>query len=115
MQPATKHIILLCDKNEHAMSWLDLFKEIQAPVDLQVANSLKHLLLLIEKKLPDIIILFLSKPDNSVITYLKDLRNKDGDIDEIPIFIYTVSPKKEDVEELLKTVDSEIRIVNRES
>ena len=103
MQPVSKHIILLCDNNANATSWLNLFKGIEAPVELEIANSPQHLLLLIEKKLPDIIILFLSKQDNSVITYLKDLRNKDADIDEIPIFIYTMLPETEDVEEMLMT------------
>ena len=105
MQPATKHIVLLCDNNEHATCWLDLFKDLRASVDIKAATSLQHLLLLIEQRTPDAIVLSVNTPDSSYITYLKDLR-RDDDMDQIPIYIYSALPGREDVQDLLKTISS---------
>ena len=109
MQPATKHIAVLCENHEYASSWPALFKKIPEPIDLQVAESLSQLFSLVEKRCPGIIILFSNKPDNSVITYLKDIRNKDGETDDTTIFIYTTMPSVDDIKNLLKTVEESER------
>jgi CheY-like chemotaxis protein len=105
MQPATKHIILLCDNNELAKLWLNLFGNLQSAIEIKAAASLQHLLLLIEQQAPDAIVLSVNSPASSYITYLKDLR-KDDDMDKVPIFIYTALPAKEDVTELLRTISN---------
>ena len=104
MHSDTKHIALLCENQLHASSWLELFKDAQEPTDIQIAHNLDQLLTIVHKRCPDIIILFSNKPDNRVITYLKDIRNKDGETDETPIFIYTSLPSKDGIEDLFRPV-----------
>jgi DNA-binding response OmpR family regulator len=109
MRPDTKHIALLCENQKHASSWMELFKDAQEPTDIQIAHNLDQLLQIVQERCPDMIILFSNKPDNGVISYLKDIRNKDGQTDETPIFIYTSFPSKDGIEDLFRPVMDSVR------
>lgn len=100
MHTKPKSIILFYDQGEQVLSMQELLQHLPIPVEVIGVEKFQHLLEMIGKKPPDMIVVYANNSAGS-IDYLKSLRINTG-VDEIPVYIFTELPDTETLVALLE-------------
>lgn len=102
MQAKLKHIILACSNAGELAMQQAFLGSLQASVSITVAASGKELEAMLGRHLPDVIIVLRAENGkNTDDNFLRVIRKNDG-LDEIPVFVYTITPGKKDLGDWLR-------------
>ena len=101
MHSKMNYILVGCDDTDRSKVLENLFTGFDPPVEVHVTGSKKELILRMRKKLPDVVVLHITKKSDGYFEWLKKLRKIKGS-DEVPILIYTGLPGKADIPALLE-------------
>jgi hypothetical protein len=100
MHTKPKTIILFYEENEQVLSMQQLLQHLTVPVEVIGVEKFQHLLEMIGKKPPDMIIFYAANSAGS-IDYLKSLRINTGG-DEIPVYVFSKLPEPQTLMDLLE-------------
>jgi len=102
MPAKLKHIIIACSDAGRLAVQQDFLGDIPSSVTITVAATSRQLEAMICQHVPDlIIVLRLDNEEENKDNFLQVIR-KNGNHDEIPVFVYTITPGKKDLGEMLK-------------
>jgi len=94
MQAKPRYIILFYDHSENVLSIKQLLQHLPIPVETDYVEDFQQLLKTLDKRVPDLIIVYVNDPVKGYIEHLKNLRVNNG-IDEIPVYVFTDLPEKQ--------------------
>jgi len=94
MQAKPRYIILFYDHSENVLSMKQLLQHLPIPVETDYVEDFQQLLKTLDKRVPDLIIVYVNDPVKGYIEHLKNLRVNNG-IDEIPVYVFTDLPEKQ--------------------
>ena len=94
MQEKTRYIILFYDHSENVLSMKQLLQHLPVPVETDCVENFQQLEDSLDKRVPDLIIVYVNNPEKGYMEHLKNLRVNNG-IDEIPVYIFTELPEKQ--------------------
>ena len=102
MQAKLKHIVLACSNAGELAMQQDVLGEARPSVNITVATTGGQLEDILCRITPDlIIVLRVSTEKNGGENFLQVIRQNDRH-DEIPVFVYTITPGKKDLGDLLR-------------
>jgi hypothetical protein len=102
MRAKLKHIILACSNAGKLAVQQELLGDMPSSIHITVAVTSKELEAMICQHVPDlIIVLRLGNEDDNKDNFLQAIRKNDSH-DEIPVFVYTITPGKKYLSDLLK-------------
>ena len=94
MQEKTRYIILFYDHSENVLSMKQLLHHLPVPIETECVENFQQLEDSLDKRIPDLIIVYVNNPVKGYIEHLKNLRVNNG-IDEIPVYVFTELPEKQ--------------------
>ena len=100
MQAKPRYIILFYDHSENVHAMKQLLQHLPVPVDTDCVENFQQLLQFLDKRHPDLIIVYVNNPVKGYIDHLKSLRVNNG-IDEVPVYVFTELPEKQTLIELM--------------
>lgn len=98
-----KHILLIGDDQEKSTVLHNVLTEYHPKVELKIVEKFQQSDISFGRQLPAMIILLVSEPDNTHMSWLKKIRVAKK-LNEIPVFVYSELPKKDEMQELLRTM-----------
>lgn len=102
MPAKLKHIIIACSKAGQLAVQQDFLGDIPSTTTITVAATSRQLEAMLCQHTPDfIIVLRLGNEDENKDNFLQVIR-KNGQHDQIPVFVYTITPGKKDLGDMLK-------------
>jgi len=93
MQVKPRYIILFYDHSENVLTMKQLLQHLPVPVETDYVEDFQQLLTALDKRVPDLIIVYVNDPVKGYIEHLKNLRVNNG-IDEIPVYVFTELPEQ---------------------
>jgi CheY-like chemotaxis protein len=94
MQAKPRYIILFYDHSDNVLSMKQLLQHLPVPVEMDYVEDFQQLLTTLDKRVPDLIIVYVNDPVKGYVQHLKNLRVNNG-IDEIPVYVFTELPEKQ--------------------
>lgn len=98
-----RQILLISDDQEKANVLRNVLMEYHPKVELKIVEKFQQSDISFGRLLPGLIILLVTEPANSHITWLKKIRVAKK-LNEIPVFVYNELPAKTEMEELIKSM-----------
>jgi DNA-binding response OmpR family regulator len=95
-----RHILLISDDQQKANDLHNVLTQYHPEVDLKIVEKFQQSDIAFGKRLPGLIVLLLTAPENSLMTWLKKIRVAKK-LNEIPVFVYNGIPSKKDMQELI--------------
>jgi len=106
MEIKPEYVVLFYDHSEKVLPMKLLLQHLPIQFKLDSVENFQQLLKLLDKKQPDVIIVYVNNPlDNSYVDYLKGIRVNNG-TDEIPVYVFTELPEKQTLVDLLVKQDA---------
>ena len=96
------HIIIACSNAGELAVLQEFSDQVHPSVTIAVAASGEALDALVRQKIPDLIIVLRLKNDAAQNHHFIDVIRKNERLDDIPVFVYTATPEKKDLLDLLK-------------
>jgi CheY-like chemotaxis protein len=100
MQAKSRYIVLFYDSNENVLHMKELLQHVSVPTEVDAVENFQQLQDVLNKRLPDLIIVYANGSADRFITYLKSLR-KNYRTEEIPVYVFTRLPEKQTLEDML--------------
>jgi DNA-binding response OmpR family regulator len=100
MQAKSRYIVLFYDHAEKVLPMKQLLQHESIPIELDCVEDFQQLLSILDKRLPDIIIVYANNSPDRFIGYLKNIR-ENYRTDEIPVYVFTQLPGKQTIEDIL--------------
>src|SRR5690348_13078841 len=97
-----RHILLISDDQEKAHVLQNVLVEYHPKVESKIVEKFQQSDISFGKLLPALIVLLVTEPANSHMTWLKKIRVAKK-LNEIPVFVYNELPGKSEMQELLKS------------
>ena len=101
-----RQILLISDDQEKATALCNVLVEYHPNVEMKFVEKFQQSDITFNKILPGLIILLVTKPANSHMTWLKKIRVAKK-LNEIPVFVYNELPGKNEMEELINSMQKE--------
>ncbi|HEY4151262.1 MAG TPA: hypothetical protein VGM41_20130 [Chitinophagaceae bacterium] len=101
MRAKIKNILLVCSDARESALLQDFLSNLRAALHITVAATSGELADLLQKNIPDVIIVRVDSEEKDNPRFL-DIIRKNKSLDETPVFVYTSSPGKNDLHDLLK-------------
>jgi DNA-binding response OmpR family regulator len=101
MQAKSRYIVLFYDHAEKVLPMKQLLQHASTPVELDCVEQFQQLLHILDRRLPDIIIIYANNAPEPFITFLKNIR-ENYRIDEIPVYVFTQLPEKQTIGDILR-------------
>jgi DNA-binding response OmpR family regulator len=98
-----KQILLISDDQEKSTVLHNVLTNYHPDVAMKVVEKFQQSDISFGKELPAMIILLVSEPDNSHMTWLKKIRVAKK-LKEIPVFVYNELPGKDEMQELVSSL-----------
>jgi len=101
-----RQILLISDDEKKATLLCNILAEYHSKVEVKIVEKFQQSDISFGKHLPALIILLVTRPDNSHMTWLKKIRVAKK-LNEIPVFVYNELPVKNEMQELLNSMQSQ--------
>lgn len=101
-----RQIILISDDQEKANVLRNVLVEYHPKVELKFVEKFQQTDIAFGKLLPGLIILLVTQPANSHMDWLKKIRIAKK-LNEIPVFVYNELPGKNEMQELLRSMQQD--------
>jgi DNA-binding response OmpR family regulator len=103
MYKKSKYAFFYCDECELLKSVIEIFHVLHPNVTVQTFSDVEKLISDTKIKVPELILVYLSKPDHDFITVVKYIReNVNGS--SIPVVIYQELPEEKELRDLFKKI-----------
>jgi DNA-binding response OmpR family regulator len=101
-----RHIVLISDDQEKANVLENVLVEYHPKIEKKIVEEFQQSDISFGKLLPALIVLLLTEPANSHMTWLKKIRVAKK-LNEIPVFVYNKLPGKKEMQELVRSMREE--------
>lgn len=101
-----RHILLISDDQQKASELHNVLVHYHPEIVMSIVEKFQQSDVSFSKQLPQLIILLFTASVNSHYTWLKKIRQTKK-LNEIPVFVYSKLPEKQELQELLKEMQTE--------
>ena len=101
MSRKSKYAFFYCDECNLLDPVIEIFRLLHPTVIVQTVSDIKELILWAKTKMPELILVYLSKPDHDFITVVKHIRES-VNTPSIPVVIYKELPDEKELRDLFK-------------
>lgn len=99
----SKYTFFYCDDCSALEPVISIFRCLYPTMIVQSFSEVENLILFTKTKKPEIILVYLSKPDHDFMTFVKHIRESVNS-PSIPVVIYKKLPDEKELKELFKKI-----------
>lgn len=98
-----KYVFFYCDECELLDPVIVIFRKLHPRLDVHVFSDIDELIAHSKSKVPELILVYLSKPDRNYIAAVKYIREHVNS-SSIPVMIYQQLPEEKELQELFRNM-----------